>query len=207
MKLYDYAISGSCYKVRLLLDFLNLEYESQQIDFYPTKEHKGPDFLDINPLGQLPVLDDEGVVIWDAQAILCHLANKYDQSNQWLPNDPQYFGQVMMWLAFAGDTLMASSEARLHDMLGYDLDIEDARKRTYEALRVLDDHLVLRQVDNKKWIVGDSPTIADIACFPYSALSVQGGVGHEDFPALRNWMRDFRRLHNFKAMPGIQEFV
>lgn len=205
--LYDYALSGSCYKVRLLLDFLELDYERKQIDFYPGRRHKSPDFLEINPLGQIPVLEDESVRLRDAQAILCYLANKYDGSGRWLPRDPEQFGQVMMWLMFAGGELMAASAARLHDVMRYRLDIEAARRNAHAAFRILDDHLTCREIEGGQWIVGDRPTIADVACFPYTALSNDGGIGHEDYPALRNWMRAFRQLPRFEAMSGVPEFA
>lgn len=207
IKLYDYSLSGSCYKVRLLLDFLELEYEKRQVDFYPGREHRSLEFRQINPLGQLPVLEDDGVRLRDAQAILCHLANKYDRSGRWLPRDPGSFGSVMMWLMFAGGELMAASAARLHDALGYHLDIEAARRNAHAAFRILDDHLTRREIEGGTWIVGEHPTIADIACFPYTALSSDGGIGREDYPVLRNWLRSFQRLPKFEAMSGIAEFA
>ncbi len=207
LKLYNYTLSGSCYKVRLLLGLLDLNYEKVTVDFYPGREHKTPDFLAINPLGQLPVLDDGNLRLRDAQAILAHLANKYDKSGHWLPREPDLFGPVMMWLMFAGGELMAASAARLHDTLGYDLDVELARKNAHIAFRVLDDHLTERALEGKTWIVGDHPTIADVACFPYTALSGDGGIGQEDYPALRNWLRAFRRLPRFDAMSGVPEFA
>ena len=78
--LYDYALSGNCYKVRLLLTFLGLKYEKTLIDFYPGFEHRADAFLEINPLGQLPVIRDDSEIIRDAQAILVHLAANYDSS-------------------------------------------------------------------------------------------------------------------------------
>ncbi len=207
LKLYDYSLSGSCYKVRLLLAFLKLDYAREQVDFYPGRAHKSLDFLELNPLGQIPVLEDGDLRLRDAQAILCYLADKYDKSGQWLPRDPDLFGTVMMWLMFAGGEIMAASAARLHDSLGYDLDIAAARQKAHAAFRILDDHLTLRAIESTRWIAGDHPTIADVACFPYVALSGDGGIGHEDYPALRNWMRAFRRLPRFHAMSGIPEFV
>lgn len=205
--LYDYPLSGSCYKVRLLLDFLGLDYTKVAVNFYPAREHKTLDFLEINPLGQLPVLEDGDLRLRDAQAILCYLAKKYDGSGQWLPEDPARFGQVMMWLSFAGGEIMAASAARLHDTLGYDLDINEARSNARAAFRVLDDHLTLVRRRGLTWIVGDRPTIADVACFPYVALSGDGGIGHEEFPSLRNWMRAFRQLPAFDSMSGVPEFA
>lgn len=207
IKLYDYALSGSCYKVRLMLGFLELPYERELVDFFPGRQHKSLDFLEINPLGQLPVLEDDGFRLRDAQAILCYLAKKYDPSGRWLPQGTQEFSQVIMWLMFAGTELMAASAARLHDTLGYPLDIEKAHASARAAFRVLDDHLVHRGFEGGTWIVGDHPTIADIACFPYIGLSGDGGIDHDDYPALRGWMRSIRRLPNFHAMSGIPEFV
>ncbi|MEM8948221.1 MAG: glutathione S-transferase family protein [Pseudomonadota bacterium] len=207
LRLYDYTLSGSCYKVRLLLGFLDLDHEKIAVDFYPGREHKQPDFLEINPLGQLPVLEDDALRLRDAQAILAYLAKRYDPSGQWLPEDPELFGEVMMWLAFAGGELMAASAARLHDTLGYRLDIDQARKGARAAFRLLDDHLAERAIFDKTWLASDQPTIADIACFPYVALAGDGGLGHEDYPCLRNWMHAFRRLDRFHAMSGIPEFV
>lgn len=207
IRLYDYTLSGSCYKVRLLLGFLGLDYEAKGIGFYPEKAHKSPEFLAINPLGQIPVLEDGDVRLRDAQAILAYLARRYDSGGTWLPQDPARFGEVMMWLAFAGGEVMQASAARLHDALGYDLDIAAARAGAHRAFEVLDDHLAEQAILGREWIVGGTPTIADIACFPYVALSGDGGIGHEDYPHLRNWMRAFRRLDRFQAMPGIPEFA
>lgn len=207
IKLYDYSLSGSCYKVRLLLDFLDLEYERRPVGFYPAREHRTETFRAINPLGQIPVLEDDGIRLRDAQAILCHLANKYDKSGLWLPRESELFGTIMMWVMFAGCELMAASAARLHDLLGYDLDIKTARVNAQAAFRILDDHLTRREIEGGTWIVGDHPTIADVACFPYTALSNDGGIGLEDYPALRNWLRSFMRLPKFDAMSGISEFA
>ena len=74
MTLYDYELSGNCYKLRLFMSFLHIPYKTVPIDFYPGREHKSEWFLKINPLGQLPVIDDDGYVLRDAQAILVYLA-------------------------------------------------------------------------------------------------------------------------------------
>ena len=100
--LYNYELSGNCYKLRLLMNLLGLSYRTVDLEFYPGKEHKGEAFLAINPLGQLPALDDDGYVLRDAQAILTYLAARYDASGTWYPvQDPRRLGEVNMWLAFA----------------------------------------------------------------------------------------------------------
>ena len=204
-KLYDYVLSGSCYKVRLLAALLGVKYATQTVDFYPGREHKSPQMLALNPLGQLPVFEDDGLLLRDAQAILCHLANRYDPTGNWLPRD-QRFGQVMMWLGFAGGELMAISAARMVLMLGYPGDIKTLRAKGRMAMRVIEDHLADRQLAGAIWTVGDTPTIADIALFPYVMLSHDAGIGHEDYPAINLWQRRVRRLPGFVGMPGIPDY-
>ena len=76
IQLYDYVLSGSCYKVRLFLSIIGKEYEERPVDYYPGGEHRTPAFLELNPLGQIPVLTDGAVTLRDAQAILVYLAEK-----------------------------------------------------------------------------------------------------------------------------------
>ncbi|MCV6584002.1 MAG: glutathione S-transferase [Marinibacterium sp.] len=207
IRLHNYTLSGSCYKVRLLLGFLEIQHELVAVDFFPGQEHKSVEFSAINPLQQIPVLDDGNLRLRDAQAILAYLARRYDTGRTWLPDDPARFGQVMMWLGFAGTELMAASAARLHDAFGFDLDIDRARSDAHAAFAVLDDHLAERQILGQTWLVGDTPTIADVACFPYVALSGDGGIGQEHYPNLRIWQKAFRRLPRFDAVSGVPEFV
>jgi glutathione S-transferase len=204
-KLYDYVLSGSCYKVRLMAALLGVRYETRSVDFYPGREHKGAEMLALNPLGQLPIFEDDGVILRDAQAILCHLANRCDPAGTWLPRD-QRFGPIMMWLSFAGGELMAISGARMVSMLGYPGDLDELRRKGRAALRVLEDHLTDRALAGSPWVVGDSPTIADIALFPYTMLSHDAGIGHEDYPAINLWQRRVRKLPNFIGMPGIPDY-
>lgn len=205
MKLYDYELSGNCYKVRLLLHFLRVPCERISVDFFPGKEHKGEAFLrDINPLGQLPVIDDAGFLLRDAQAILTYLASKYDDSGQWYPDSPQLRGQIQIWLGVAEDITRTASAARLHDALGYShIDVAACRDGARSVFRVLDNHLAERQMLGAQWLVGDTPTIADIACFPYVALSAEGGISLTEFPAIRQWAWAFRSRKGFIGMAGI----
>lgn len=206
LRLHDYVLSGSCYKVRLLLSFLGLAHETESIDFHPGRQHRKAAFLALNPLGQLPVLDDNGLVLRDAQAILCHLANAYDPAGHWLPRDPQSFATIMVWLNFAGGELMAVSAARMISMLNYPGDFELQVLKGRAALRVLDDHLTDRAIAGKLWVSGDRPSIADVALFPYVALSHDCGIGHEDYPAIALWQRRFRQLEGFVSMPGVPDY-
>lgn len=203
--LYDYDLSGNCYKIRLFLALLGLDYEKKNLDFYPGFEHKSPEFLDINPLGQVPVLDDGKVRLRDAQAILCYLAAQYDKTEQYFPtSNPALLGDVMQWLAFADNLTGTASAARLQSAMFFDLDGDKARAGAHELFRVLDEHLWFREHAGQDWLAdADHPTLADIACFPYVMLSEEGGVSREDYPAIRRWTDRVKEIPGFVVMPGI----
>ncbi len=205
IKLYDYELSGNCYKIRLLMAMLGVEYTRIPIDFYPGREHKSPKFLKINPLGQLPVIDDDGLILRDSQAILVYLASRYDPDRRWYPTgDPALLGDMQMWLGFADGLTATASMARLHDGMFYDADIEACRAGAHRLFRVLDEHLWFAEQEGQDWLCpGAHPTIADIACFPYVMLSEEGGVSRLPYPAIRRWTDRVKRIPGFGLMPGV----
>jgi glutathione S-transferase len=206
LTLYDFELSEGCYRVRLLLSLLKLTHERVTVNFFPGFEHQQPAFLKINPLGQLPVLRDGELTLRDTQAILAYLARKYDPAGGWLPSDPAALGEVLMWLFFTASELAPASAARLHDMLAFPADATAARKAARKAFRIMDDAMTEREHDGASWFVGDHATLADISLFPSIALSRDFGVEHDEYPALRRWMRRVRGLEGFIAMPGIPAF-
>lgn len=203
--LYDYILSVNCYKQRLMMGILGVEYQSVAIDFYPGWEHKGTEFKKINRLGHIPVINDDGYVLRDAHAILIYLASKYDPTKQWYPlDDPKRLGETASWLLFAEGTTNTASAARLHVNLGYDFDLEAVQDGAHRLFRVLDEHLWLQEQRNLDWVgSGSHPTVADIAIFPDVALSEEGGVSRRDYPAIRRWTERVQRIPGFTAMPGI----
>src|SRR5580698_6785361 len=106
--LYDYELSGNCYKVRLALNILQVPFTARPMDFHPGREHKSAWFLRLNPQGQLPVIEDEGLLLREAHAILVYLASRYDASGYWYPRqDAAALGRITQWLGFA-DSLTAT---------------------------------------------------------------------------------------------------
>ncbi len=205
IKLYDYELSGNCYKVRLLLGVLGIPFERIELDFYPGREHKRAWFLSINPLGQLPVIDDRGFILRDAQAILVYLAGRYDPTGLWCPReDAAALARVVMWLGFAESLTASAGAARLHDTMFYELDIDKSRAAAHALFRVLDEHLWFAEQQGEDWLCGGShPTIADIACFPYVMLSEEGGISRLPYPAIRRWTDRIERIAGFTPMTGI----
>jgi glutathione S-transferase len=198
-------MSWKARQVRLVLGVLRLQFEQVELDFYPGYEHKSPWFLKLNPLGQLPVIDDDGFILRDAQAILVYLTGKYDSSGLWYPRgDAEVLGRIAMWLGFAENLTATAAAARLHDTMFYEADIDECRTRAHALLRVLDEHLWFAEQEGQEWLCSrEHPTIADIACFPYVILSEEGGISRLPYPAIRRWTDRVKRIPHFTLMPGV----
>lgn len=202
--LYDFELSGNCYKVRLLLNILNQPADMHPVEFFPGKEHKSDWFLRLNPFGQLPVLKDDDLVLSDSGAILAYLAKKYDTTGQWFPDNPAVTAEILRWHSVADDITSTSSAARLALGYGYDFNIEKVQAGAHRIFRLMDEHLWFGERQGRDWLCSPShPTTADIACFPYVMLSEEGGISRQDYPALRRWTDRVRRIPGFMVMSGI----
>ena len=202
--LYDFELSGNCYKVRLLLNILKVRHELAPVEFFPGREHKSDWFLKLNPFGQLPVLKDDDLIIPDSGAILAYLAKKYDESGQWFPNDPAVTAEILRWHSIADDITSTSSAARLALGYDYDFDIDKAQRGAHRLFRLIDEHLWFGEKHGRDWLCSPAhPTTADLACFPYIMLSEEGGISRQDYPAIRRWTDRVRRIPGFMVMSGI----
>lgn len=186
IRLYDYPLSGNCYKLRLLMHWLDVPYQKVPVNFHPGREHTSEWFLqNINPLGQLPVLDDDGLLLRDAQAGLVYLASRFDTSGHWYPDDAPTRAHITLWLATADDLTRSVAAARLHYSFGQQADIAACARGAGAALRLLDDTLAENRYGGTSWLAADRPSIADIACFPYAALAGEARIDLRPYPALQ----------------------
>lgn len=196
MKLYDLDLSGNCHKVRMLLSFLHVDYETVPVDFMGG-EHKQAEFLRLNPKGEIPVLVDGDVTLYDSQAILVYLARKYD-AESWWPSDPEAQARVMLWLSTAAHEIShGPNAARLNKLLNYDLDYDLAAKRARSILALLDNHL-----SDREWLELGRPTLADIAIFPYVAIARDGEIDLDRYPNVVAWIDRVKALPDYVSMPG-----
>jgi glutathione S-transferase len=204
--LYNYELDESCYKVRLALWLLGLEWQAVAVDVFPGKEHLTPTFLAMNPAGRLPILRDGDLTLHGTEAILAYLAFAHDAAGRWLPSDAAAFAAVMQWLNFSARDLDATIAARQHSLFDTPGDEAGLRAASVRALRIMDDHMTARGFSGEDWFAAPHATVADIALFPAFALSRDFGVDHDEYPALRRWARRFRALPGFKTMPGIPDY-
>lgn len=198
MKLYDLELSGNCYKVRLFAALAGIELELEPVDI-PGGAHKRSPVFDLNPWGQLPVLTDGDVILRDSQAILVYLARRYG-GNQWWPDGAAQQGEVMQWLSTAADEVnRGPNSARLIEKFGIPLDKGRTLEVSEQLLPLIEQHL-----EKHEWLALGRPTIADCAVFPYLALSWEGGVTLEQYPAIRAWIERIKALPRYISMPGIE---
>jgi glutathione S-transferase len=196
-KLHDLELSGNCYKVRLSCSLLGLKLDVAAVDFLGGAHKKSP-LIEKNPFGEIPVFEDGSVTLRDSQAILVYLARKFG-GETWLPTDAAGMAEVMSWLMVAENEIARGpNDARLHDKFGFDLDVAQAREKAKRIIGLMEARLAKRD-----WLALDRPTIADIACMPYVALSHEGGVSLQPYPRVRAWIGRIKALPGFIGMPAL----
>lgn len=197
MKLYDFELSGNCYKIRLFLSLLGLDYERESVAL--GSQNKTPEFRALNPLGLVPVLQDGEAVLWDSQAILVYLARRYDSSGQWLPLEASALAQVTAWLSLASNEIGAgpASVRRIH-RFGRQEDETAGRALCEKVFGILETHLAMHH-----WLVGERPTIADLACYPYLALAPEGKFETSGYAAVQRWFARIEALPGYLALTPV----
>ena len=196
MKLYNAPLSGNCYKIRLLLALLEKKHELIAVNL--SGETRTEAFRKLNLRGQIPVLEDDGVTLWDSQAILVYLARRYG-GEQWLPTAPAEMAEVMQWMAVAENELLYGlARARAVKLFNRPWHFEQSQEHGRAGLQVMDDHLASRQ-----WLAIGHLTIADIACYPYVGLAPAGEISLNDYPNVQAWMEQIQKLPNYIDMEGI----
>ena len=202
MKLYDYVLSPSCYKVRLLAALIGIELTLRAVDFHPGSEHRGPELLALNPAGSIPILEDGDLFLTESSAMLVYLAKK--AAPDWLGDgSASETARIQQWLSFSHRLTSALGGARLHEMLLRPGNIQWLQSTSKMALRELEAALTEQRLQGNAFLTGHRPSVADIACFPYVALAPDGGVSLDSYPSIRLWLRAIRSLQNFIEMPGI----
>lgn len=201
MKLYGNPVSGNTHRVKALLGILGVGYEDIVVDLR-NGEHKAPDFLALNPLGQVPVLHDDELVLRDSTAILVYLARRFDPANTWLPADAADHAAVQQWLSTAVNEVQAGPFAlRAIKLFNAPLDLARATSITQSLFAdVMEPHL-----ETQDWLALDRPTIADLACYSYVARVTEGDFSLEPYPAIRTWLGRVEAIDNFVPMLRIED--
>jgi glutathione S-transferase len=195
IKLHRHPLSGHCHRVELLLSLLDLPYQTIDVDLL-AGAHKKADFLALNVFGQVPVIEDDGLVVADSNAILVYLATRYDDG-RWLPRAPGQAAEVQRWLSVAAGPLAhGPGAARLGVVFGAKVNMEDCAARAHALFATME-----KVLGGRPFLTGSGPTIADLALYAYTARAPEGKIPLGDYPSLRSWLARIEALPRFVPMP------
>ena len=189
MNIYGDINSGNCLKVKYTADYLGLVYEWIDVDIMQG-ESRTPDFLRVNPQGQVPVVQlEDGRCLAQSNAIIRYLA----RGSVLLPEDPYLQSKVDEWLfweQYSHEPYIAV--CRFHML--YQGKSREAREpwrveRGEQALDYMENHLA-----GSQWLAGNTFTIADIALLAYTRVTHEGGFDLENRQYVRQWVRNCERL-------------
>ncbi|MGV8860784.1 MAG: glutathione S-transferase family protein [Pseudomonas sp.] len=177
--------SGNCYKIKLMLNLLGIEYRWVAVDIL-NGETQTPEFLAKNPNGKIPVLElEDGTCLWESNAILNFLAD----GSAYLPSEPRLRTQVLQWQFF--EQYSHEPCIAVARFIQFYLGLPEERlaeyhamqKAGYRALAVME-----QQLKRTPFLVGETFSIADIALYAYTHVAYQGGFDLSPYPAIQQWL-------------------
>lgn len=196
-KVYGDYNSGNCYKVKLMLNLLGVEYQWVDIDILKG-ETETATFLEKNPNGKVPVLElEDGTCLWESNAILNFLAD----GSHYLPSEPRLRTQVLQWQFF--EQYSHEPYIAVARFIQFYLGLPEERldeyrkmhKAGYRALNVME-----QQLKRTPFLVSDTFSIADIALYAYTHVAHQGGFDLGAYPAIQQWLERVRQQPGYVGM-------
>jgi glutathione S-transferase len=193
MLLYNSAVSGNCYKVRLLAAYLGIPLELRELSVVD-RSNRAEVLGDLNPARRVPTLVvDDGRALGESNAILWYLGD----GTRYVPDDRYERAQVLQWqffeqyqhepsIAVVRFLIRFSGEAEKHaDRIG------EQTANGYVALAAMERHLT-----GRTYLVGERYSLADISLYAYTHVAPEGGFDLGPYPAIRAW------LERVAAEPG-----
>lgn len=192
--LHGTVLSGHTHRVELLLRALGLEFGFVAA---PAEIRRAEAFRTLNPLGEIPVLQDGDLALADSNAIMVYLVRRYAPQSNWLPDEPVAAAQMQRWLSIAaGEVMHGPALARLIVRFNFPDDLARAERITVRLLAFMNGHL-----QGRSFLAAEHPTLADLACYSYVAHAPEGGIALDPYPTVRAWIARVEALPFFKPMP------
>jgi glutathione S-transferase len=189
--LYDSAISGNCYKVRLLFSLLGIEYERREVDVID-RSGRAELLGELNPGLRVPTLVlDDGRPLAESDAILVY----FGEGTEYLPEDRYERAQALQWMFFEQYSHEPNiAVLRFWAHAGIEPNPRDAVAKSNGGLAALE--AMERHLAGREYLVGDAPTVADLALYAYTHVAQEGGFEMDRFTAIGAW------LGRIAALPG-----
>ena len=203
MILHCFGESGNAYKAALTLQMAGIDWQPAWVDFFGGAT-RSPEFRALNPMGEVPVLEDQGDVITQSAVIQLHIA---ERAGKFKGADEAEQREVLRWLfwdnhklsALAGSTRFLMNFMPAHKRPEAVITFQQARLGA--SYKLLEAHLATRD-----WIVGGAPSLADFACCGYLYYPEPFGFTRSEWPAIDHWLARIAELpgwkHPYDLMPG-----
>ena len=196
-RVFGDILSGNCYKIKLLLKFLDIPHQWQHVDIL-AGETRTEAYLARNPNGKIPLLqiaDDEYLA--ESNAILNYLA----EGTEFLPDEGLPRARVLEWQFFeqySHEPYIAVARY-INKFLGMPAEraeeYQSKQAGGHKALGIME-----RQLALNPYLTGADPTIADISLYAYTHVAHEGGFDLSEYPAIRAWLSRFRQLPGYVVM-------
>ncbi|MCB1666115.1 MAG: glutathione S-transferase family protein [Pseudomonadales bacterium] len=199
IRVYGDMLSGNCYKIKLLLEFLGLAHEWVHVDILKQETHT-EEFKRMNPNTRVPVVDlGNGEFLWESNAILNYFADGTD----FLPAERLARARVLQWQFFeqySHEPYIATARY-INKYLGLpkerEAEYHGKQAGGHKALALMNAHL-----EKRRFFVGENPTIADISLYAYTHVAEEGGFDLSGYPNIQRWFRDFAAIPGYLTMQG-----
>lgn len=196
-KVFGDILSGNCYKIKLLMQFLGVKHEWVHVDILADETHTD-EFKQMNPNARIPVVElDDGQYLWESNAILNYLA----EDTEFLPQEKYERAKVLQWQFFeqySHEPYIATARY-INKYLGLpkerEAEYHAKQDGGHKALMVMEKHL-----DENKFFLGTYATIADISLYAYTHVADEGGFDLSDYVNIRRWLRDFENISGYIKM-------
>ncbi len=203
MKLYGMTVSGNCWKASQILRLTGHDFEWIETDTQ-RGDTQTPAYLALNPQGEVPIVVlDDGTVLTQSNAILCHFA----EGTSWLPPAGLARTQVLQWLfweQYSHEPYIAVAR-NLVTYRGQKLAqaerLKQCAERGAKALGVME-----RRLSGHNWLTDAGPTVADLALFAYTHVADEGEFAMADYPGVQAWVARLTALPGITTLPRPEGF-
>ncbi|KXF81920.1 glutathione S-transferase family protein [Enterovibrio coralii] len=199
MVVYGDMQSGNCLKVKLILSFLGIEHQWIHVNILEN-ETKTSEFLAINPNGKIPaVMLDDGRTLSESNAILGYFAEGTD----FLPLDVYQKAKVYEWLFF--EQYSHEPYIAVARFIQKYQGMPESRVEEYQSLQAGGNKalaLMEQQLSTSAFLVGEQPTIADIALYAYTHVADEGGFNLSNYPNIQRWIAAIAAKKGYIGMQG-----
>jgi glutathione S-transferase len=196
-KIFGDMLSGNCYKIKLLMQFLSIKHEWIHVDILASETH-AEEFKRMNPNERIPVIElGDGKYLWESNAIL----NYFAEGTEFLPKEKYERAKVLQWQFFeqySHEPYIATARY-INKYLGLpkEREAEYHAKQVggHKALSVMEKHLA-----QNKFFLGANATIADISLYAYTHVADEGGFDLSEYTHIQRWLKEFESISGYIKM-------